>query len=120
MERHWKICLDCKELIQIHEAAVEEIVVYVGIKHQETYKRLTQRIRLVSKKNITEKQGGWCCHPERRICVKFEVEFAQCTKIVIDAENKEEAEMIASIMDGDEIAKYDPHEYDIFNIKQKK
>ena len=52
--------------------------------------------------------------------MKFEVEFAQCTKIVIDAENKEEAEMIASIMDGDEIAKYDPHEYDIFNIKQKK
>ena len=75
MERHWKICLDCKELIQIHEAAVEEIVVCVGIKHQETYKHLTQRIRLVSKENITEKQGGWCCHPERRMYEKKNKRF---------------------------------------------
>jgi len=50
--------------------------------------------------------------------MKFEIEYAQFTKIVIDAENKEEAENIAAVMDGEDIAEHDLHEYDIWNIRQ--
>lgn len=49
--------------------------------------------------------------------MKFEVEFAQYTKVTIEAENREDAETIASCMDGEEISEHDPHEYDIFNIR---
>ena len=52
--------------------------------------------------------------------MKFEIEYAQFTKIVIDAENKEEAENIAAVMDGEDIAENDLHEYDIWNIRQVK
>lgn len=48
--------------------------------------------------------------------MKFEIEYAQFTKIVIDAENKEEAENIAAMMDGEDIAENDPHEYAIWNV----
>lgn len=48
--------------------------------------------------------------------MKFEIEYAQFTKVVVEAENKEEAETIASIMDGEDIAENDPHEYSIWNI----
>ena len=50
--------------------------------------------------------------------MKFEIEFAQFTKIVIDAESREEAEEMAAIMDGEEIAERDLHEYSIWDIRQ--
>lgn len=50
--------------------------------------------------------------------MKFEIEYAQFTKIVIEAENKEEAETVASVMDGEDIAVHDPHDYTISNITQ--
>lgn len=50
--------------------------------------------------------------------MKFEIEFAQFTKIVIDAESREEAEEMAAIMDGEEISEKDPHEYSIWDIRQ--
>lgn len=50
--------------------------------------------------------------------MKFEIEYAQFTKVVIEAEDREEAEDMASIMDGEDIAVHDPHEYDIWNIRQ--
>lgn len=48
--------------------------------------------------------------------MKYEIEYAQFTKIVIEAENKEEAETIAAVMDGEDIAEHDPHDYAIWNI----
>ena len=48
--------------------------------------------------------------------MKFEIEFAQFTKIEVEAESKEEAESIAAVMDGEDIAEHDPHEYAIWNI----
>lgn len=50
--------------------------------------------------------------------MKFEIEYAQFTKVVIEAESKEEAEDIAAIMDGEDIAEHDPHDYNIWNITQ--
>lgn len=50
--------------------------------------------------------------------MKFEIEYAQFTKVVIEAENREEAEDMAAIMDEEDIAEHDPHEYDIWNIRQ--
>lgn len=48
--------------------------------------------------------------------MKFEIKYAQFTKIVVEAENHEEAENIAAVMDGEDIAEHDPHEYTIWNI----
>ena len=48
--------------------------------------------------------------------MKFEIEYAQFTKILIEAESKEEADDIASTMDGEDIAEHDPHEYVIWNV----
>ena len=42
---------------------------------------------------------------------RFEIEFAQFTKVVVDAETEEEAKDLAAIMDGEEIAEHDTHEY---------
>lgn len=50
--------------------------------------------------------------------MKYEIEYAQFTKIVIEAKNREEAEDIASVMDGEDIAEHDPHDYAIWNITQ--
>lgn len=50
--------------------------------------------------------------------MKFEIEYAQFTKIIVDAENEEEAKDIAATMDGEDIAEHDPHEYTIWNINQ--
>lgn len=50
--------------------------------------------------------------------MKFEIEYAQFTKVVIEAENREEAEDMAAIMDEEDIAEHDSHEYDIWNIRQ--
>ena len=41
---------------------------------------------------------------------RFEIEFAQFTKVVVDAETEEEAKDLAAIMDGEEIAEHDTHE----------
>lgn len=48
--------------------------------------------------------------------MKYEIEYAQFTKIVVEAENESEANDIAAIMDGEDIAEYDPHEYAIWNV----
>lgn len=50
--------------------------------------------------------------------MKFEIEYAQFTKIVVEAEDKEEAEEMAATMDGEDIAEHDPHDYAIWNITQ--
>lgn len=44
--------------------------------------------------------------------------FAQFTKVVVDAETEEEAKDLAAIMDGEEIAEHDTHEYNIWNIRE--
>ena len=49
---------------------------------------------------------------------RFEIEFAQFTKVVVDAETEEEAKDLAAIMDGEEIAEHDTHEYNIWNIRE--
>lgn len=49
---------------------------------------------------------------------RFEIEYAQFTKIVIEAENEEEAKDLAAIMDGEEIAEHDTHEYDIWDVRK--
>lgn len=48
--------------------------------------------------------------------MKFVIEYAQFTKVVVEAENKQEAEAQAAVMDGEDIAERDPHEYVIWNI----
>ncbi|MGR5583499.1 hypothetical protein ACP5WH_24410 [Enterocloster bolteae] len=48
--------------------------------------------------------------------MKYEIEYAQFTKIVIEAENESEANDIAATMDGEDIAENDPHEYAIWNV----
>ena len=48
---------------------------------------------------------------------RFEIEFA-FTKVVVDAETEEEAKDLAAIMDGEEIAEHDTHEYNIWNIRE--
>lgn len=50
--------------------------------------------------------------------MKFEIEYAQFTKIVIEAESKEQAEDIAATMDDEDIAKHDPEGYEIWNIRK--
>ena len=50
--------------------------------------------------------------------MKFEVEFAQFTKVTIEAESKEEAANMASVMDWEDITDNDPHEYTIWNINK--
>ena len=50
--------------------------------------------------------------------MKFEIEYAQFTKIVVEAENEENAKDIAAIMDDEDIAIHDPHEYNIWNIRE--
>lgn len=49
---------------------------------------------------------------------QFEIEYAQFTRITVEAENEEDARDIAAVMDGEDIAEYDPHEYHIWNITQ--
>lgn len=49
---------------------------------------------------------------------RFEIEYAQFTKVVIEAENEEEANDLSAIMDGEEIAEHDTHEYDIWNVRK--
>ncbi len=49
---------------------------------------------------------------------KFEIEYTQFTKVVIVAENEEEANDLAAIMDGEEIAEHDTHEYTIWNVRK--
>lgn len=51
---------------------------------------------------------------------RFEIEFAQFTKVVVDAETEEEAKDLAAIMDGEEIAEHDTHEYNIDQHKRTK
>lgn len=51
---------------------------------------------------------------------KYEIEYAQFTKVIIEAENGEEAVKIAAMMDGEEIAEHDKHEYDIWDIRRLK
>ena len=53
---------------------------------------------------------------EGREIMKYEIEYAQFTKIVIEAENESEANDIAAMMDGEDIAENDPHEYAIWNV----
>ena len=48
--------------------------------------------------------------------MKYEIEYAQFTKIVVEAENESEANDIAATMDGEDIAENDPHEYAIWNV----
>lgn len=50
--------------------------------------------------------------------MKFEIEYAQFTKVVIEAENEEEAKDMAAMMDGEDIAEHDSHDYVIWNITQ--
>lgn len=50
---------------------------------------------------------------------KYEVEYAQFTKLEIEAESFQEAEDIAATLDGEEIAKKDPHEYIIWDVERK-
>lgn len=50
--------------------------------------------------------------------MKFEIEFAQYTKVIVEAGSREEAETMVAVMDGEDIAEHDPHEYDIWNIRQ--
>ena len=48
--------------------------------------------------------------------MKFEIEYAQFTKVAIEAESEEEANDIAATMDGEDIAEHDPHDYTIWNV----
>lgn len=48
--------------------------------------------------------------------MKYEIEYAQFTKVAIEAENEEEAMDIAATMDGEDIAEHDPHEYVVWNV----
>lgn len=50
--------------------------------------------------------------------MKFEIEYAQFTKVVVEAVSEEEAKDIAVMMDSEDIAIHDPHEYDIWNIRK--
>ena len=50
--------------------------------------------------------------------MKFEIEYAQFTKIVIEAESEEEAQDMAAVMDGEDIAEHDPHEYSIWDVRK--
>lgn len=49
---------------------------------------------------------------------KFEIEYAQFTKVVVEAESEEDANYLAAIMDGEDIAEHDPHEYTIWNVNK--
>lgn len=49
---------------------------------------------------------------------RFEIEYAQFTKVIIEAGNEEEANNLAAIMDEEEIAEYDTHEYSIWNVRK--
>lgn len=49
---------------------------------------------------------------------RFEIEQAQFTKVIIEAENEEEANDLASIMDGEEIAEHDTHDYVIWDVRK--
>ncbi len=49
---------------------------------------------------------------------RFEIEYVQFTKVIVEAESREEAEDLASIMDGEEIAEHDTHDYNIWNIRK--
>ncbi|WP_418419675.1 hypothetical protein [Blautia sp.] len=49
---------------------------------------------------------------------KYEIEYAQFTKVIVEAENEEEANDLAAIMDGEEIAEHDTHEYNIWNVRK--
>lgn len=50
---------------------------------------------------------------------KYEVEYAQFTKVEIEAESFQEARDIAATLDGEEIAEKDPHEYIIWDVERK-
>ena len=50
---------------------------------------------------------------------KYEVEYAQFTKVEIEAGSFQEARDIAATLDGEEIAEKDPHEYIIWDVKKK-
>lgn len=49
---------------------------------------------------------------------KYEIEYAQFTKVIVEAENEEEANDLAAIMDEEEIAEHDTHEYSIWNVRK--
>lgn len=49
---------------------------------------------------------------------KYEVEYVQFTKVEIEAESEEEANELASIMDGEEIAEHDTHDYIIWDVRK--
>lgn len=48
--------------------------------------------------------------------MKFEIEYAKFTKVVIEADDEEEAKDMAAMIDGDDIAEHEPHDYKIWNI----
>lgn len=50
---------------------------------------------------------------------KYEVEYAQFTKVEIEAESLQEARDIAATLDDEEIVKNDPHEYIVWDVKKK-
>lgn len=50
---------------------------------------------------------------------KYEVEYAQFKKVEVEAESFQEAMDIAAILDGEEIAQEDPHEYIVWNVRKK-
>lgn len=50
---------------------------------------------------------------------KYEVEYAQFTKVEIEAESFQEARDIAATLDDEEITKKDPHEYIVWDVKKK-
>lgn len=47
---------------------------------------------------------------------KFEIEYIQFTKIVVEAADMTEAEHIAAAKKAEDISPYDPHEYDIWSV----
>lgn len=49
--------------------------------------------------------------------MKFEVEFRRSYKVIIEADNKDHAEEIASVMDDEEIEKGEIEEFDVHNIR---
>lgn len=76
----------------------------------------------------SEVHGGSLCAPGPGDCpevggqsgiggvMKFEIEYIQFTKIVVEAANMTEAEHIAAVKKAEDISPYDPHEYDIWSV----
>lgn len=80
----------------------------------------------------SEVHGGSLCAPGAGDCpevpgdigvqrgsghgTKFEIEYIQFTKIVVEAADMAEAEHIAAAKKAEDISPYDPHEYDIWSV----